>query len=99
MCSRSPSRGAVVHRIGLTSISSSATSDLGSWPNLAPRTQSKMFGKTAMYDIIRENAGASARDILDAVISGLNHFKQGTQAQDDETLVVIKTIDIEKGEQ
>lgn len=65
----------------------------------AQNPQSKMFGKTAMYDIIRENAGASARDILNAVISGLNHFKQGTQAQDDETLVVIKTIDIEKGEQ
>ncbi len=50
----------------------------------------KMFGKERFKEIIRQNASASADDILNAVYSELNQFTKGRRSEDDITLVVIK---------
>ena len=50
----------------------------------------KMFGKERFKEIIRQNASASADDILNAVYSELNQFTKGQKSEDDITLVVIK---------
>ena len=50
----------------------------------------KMFGKDRFRDIIRQNAQATADDILDAVYRELSQFTKGRKCEDDITLVVIK---------
>jgi sigma-B regulation protein RsbU (phosphoserine phosphatase) len=47
--------------------------------------------KERLKEIIRQNASASADDILNAVYSELNQFTKGQKSEDDITLVVIKT--------
>jgi phosphoserine phosphatase RsbU/P len=49
-----------------------------------------MFGKQRFKDIIRQNAGAGADDILNAVYNEINQFTEGQKTEDDITLVVIK---------
>ena len=50
----------------------------------------EMFGKERFRNIIRENAQASAGDILNAVYEELNQFAKGLKSEDDVTLVVAK---------
>jgi sigma-B regulation protein RsbU (phosphoserine phosphatase) len=50
----------------------------------------EMFGKKRFKNLIRANAHESARDILQAVIAGLDDFSRPLQKEDDVTLVVIK---------
>jgi sigma-B regulation protein RsbU (phosphoserine phosphatase) len=54
----------------------------------------QMFGKQRFREIIRENAGRSSDQIIDAVYSDLNNFKPGLKQADDITLVVIKLKDL-----
>ena len=49
-----------------------------------------MFGKKRFKDIIRQNAGAGADDILNAVYYEINQFAEGQKTEDDITLVIIK---------
>jgi sigma-B regulation protein RsbU (phosphoserine phosphatase) len=49
-----------------------------------------MFGKKRFKDIIRQNAGAGADDILNAVYNEINQFIEGQKTEDDITLVIIK---------
>jgi len=49
-----------------------------------------MFGKRRFKDIIRQNAGAGADDILNAVYNEISQFTQGQKTEDDITLVVVK---------
>lgn len=49
-----------------------------------------MFGKTPVLNLIRQNREASAREILDAIIEGLDRFRRGVELEDDVTLLVIK---------
>jgi hypothetical protein len=49
-----------------------------------------MFGKTPVLSMIGQNPDATARQILDAIIDGLNRFRRGVQLEDDVTLLVVK---------
>jgi sigma-B regulation protein RsbU (phosphoserine phosphatase) len=52
-----------------------------------------MFGKKPLYEIIRQNANAAAKDILDKCFQSLEAFQSGAVREDDITMVVIKIID------
>ena len=56
----------------------------------ARNSHDEMFGKQAIYDIIRKHSGESTAEIQEAVLSELNRFQQGVDAADDITLVIIK---------
>ncbi len=51
-----------------------------------------MFGKKPLYDIIRQNANAAAKDILDKCFQSLEEFQSGSLREDDITIVVIKIV-------
>ncbi len=53
----------------------------------------EMFGKQAIYDIMREHSDDSAAEIQETIFAELNRFQQGVEAADDITLVIIKIID------
>lgn len=50
----------------------------------------EMFGKDRLFEIVRQNAGADADSIVNAVFDAHSRFTQGAQVQDDLTLVVVK---------
>ncbi len=50
----------------------------------------QMFGRTAIKDIIREHSAAGADDIIETIFSQIKKFRNASQPEDDETLVVIK---------
>jgi sigma-B regulation protein RsbU (phosphoserine phosphatase) len=56
----------------------------------ACNTQGKMFGRQAIYQIIRQNSHAGAANIQNAIFTALDRFQQGVEPADDITLVVIK---------
>ena len=60
-----------------------------------------MMGKKPILNIIRENAASSAKEILQAIIDGLQQFGRGAKVEDDITLVVIKnhTDHLDEGRQ
>jgi sigma-B regulation protein RsbU (phosphoserine phosphatase) len=61
----------------------------GIWETLNPRGE--MFGKENLHNIIRNYAGQSARNIIDAVTAALDDFRYPLKTRaDDITLVVIK---------
>ncbi len=53
-------------------------------------TRREMFGKNRFKDLVRAHANAPAKDILQAVITGLDDFSRPLEKEDDVTLVVIK---------
>jgi sigma-B regulation protein RsbU (phosphoserine phosphatase) len=53
----------------------------------------EMFGKDKIYQIIRQNSAASAREILSICFDRLNRFLEGRAPEDDVTMIVIKMID------
>ena len=62
----------------------------GIWEARNP--EGKMFGKDRIYQIVRQNATASAIDIQNAVLESLKRFQKDRRLEDDLTLVVIKVI-------
>ena len=62
----------------------------GIWEAHNPAGQ--LFGKESLFNIIRDCAAKSAREIVAAIIDSLNHFRQGVIPEDDMTLVVVKVI-------
>lgn len=50
----------------------------------------QMFGRTAIYDLIREHSAAGADDIMEAIFSQIKKFRNASHPEDDETLVVVK---------
>jgi sigma-B regulation protein RsbU (phosphoserine phosphatase) len=60
----------------------------GIWEARGP--EGDMFGKERFKQIIRQEAGHSAHDILDRVYSALYRFSSGYKPEDDITLVIIK---------
>jgi serine phosphatase RsbU (regulator of sigma subunit) len=60
----------------------------GIWESQNDRRQ--MFGKKRFRDLIRTHAREPAKDILQAVITGLDKFRYPLEKEDDVTLVVIK---------
>jgi len=59
----------------------------------ARNSQDKMFGKQAIYSIIRQYAHAGAAKIQDAILAELKQFQHGVEPADDITLVIIKIND------
>jgi len=51
----------------------------------------EMFGKHRLKEIVRENAAFSSEKILNEIFQEYTQFIQGTQPEDDVTLVAIKT--------
>jgi phosphoserine phosphatase RsbU/P len=60
----------------------------GIWEARNPRDE--MFGKKALYRIIRQNSHAGAVIIQDAILAELEQFQDGAETADDITLVIIK---------
>ncbi|MGB5747652.1 MAG: SpoIIE family protein phosphatase [Desulfobacterales bacterium] len=52
--------------------------------------EGEMFGKAPIYEIIRKNSSFGANKIIDIMLESLENFQQGTQIEDDITMVVIK---------
>lgn len=50
----------------------------------------EMYGKDRLYNVIRKNACASAREIQAAVFESVHRFRDETRLEDDMTLVVVK---------
>ena len=60
----------------------------GIWEARNP--QDKMFGKQALYRIVRQNFQAGAAEIQEAILTELRQFQQSVESADDITLVIIK---------
>ena len=52
----------------------------------------KMFGRTAIHDIIRDNSTAGAGDIMEAIFVQYKKFRKAARPEDDVTLVVVKLL-------
>ena len=50
----------------------------------------EMLGRSAVYDIIRNNYAGGAEQILNAAMDRIKGFRKTKEAEDDVTLVVIK---------
>ena len=50
----------------------------------------EIFGKTRLYEIIRQNSDKKAKEIIEAVFSALSQFQKNSAIEDDITIVVIK---------
>jgi len=50
----------------------------------------QMFGRTAIYEIIRNNSAASASSIMEEIFDRYKKFRKAVQPDDDVTLVVVK---------
>ena len=76
------------HRSGLVDGQIIAVGTDGIWE--AINQKGEMFGKQRLKNVIRQNAAASAGDILNAVYTELSLFTRGQKSKDDITLVIIK---------
>lgn len=79
-------------RTGLASGQIILLSTDGIWE--ARNRQDQMFGRQAIYNIIRQNSHRPAKKIQETILAELNQFQQGVEPADDITLVIIK-IDAE----
>jgi sigma-B regulation protein RsbU (phosphoserine phosphatase) len=59
----------------------------------ARNSRDEMFGKQAIYEIIRKHSDNAAAEIQGAILAELNRFQQGVEPADDITLVIIKIND------
>jgi phosphoserine phosphatase RsbU/P len=62
----------------------------GIWESMAP--DGKLFGKAALYDLIRVNSRRSAKEIVHAVVAALESHRQGLKPADDITMAAIKLV-------
>ena len=60
----------------------------GIWETRNPAGE--MYGKDNLKDVIRQNSGKSAREIVDAIERDLSNFREREVLEDDVTLVVVK---------
>jgi len=58
----------------------------------ARNEKGQMFGRTAIYDVIRDNSAAGAGGIMEAILSRIKKFRKTEQPEDDVTLVVVKKM-------
>jgi sigma-B regulation protein RsbU (phosphoserine phosphatase) len=56
----------------------------------AHNSAGEMFGKHALHKIIAQNANMPAGKIVETVVATVRHFQEGTEPEDDITLVVVK---------
>ncbi|MGD8975007.1 MAG: SpoIIE family protein phosphatase, partial [Desulfobacterales bacterium] len=55
----------------------------------ARNDRGEMFGRTAIYDIIRSNSEAGVDDIMEAIFEQIKKFRNAAEPEDDVTLVVL----------
>jgi len=58
----------------------------------AHNAKGDIFGKEALFEIIRQYAESSSKQIVAAIIDALNRFRQDVIPEDDVTLVVVKVV-------
>jgi sigma-B regulation protein RsbU (phosphoserine phosphatase) len=58
----------------------------------ARNKKGQMFGRTAIYDVIRDNSAAGAGDIMEAIFSQIKRFRNAEESEDDVTLVVVRLL-------
>lgn len=58
----------------------------------ARNREGEMFGKTAVYDVIRETSEKSAEHIMNAIIDRLDEFQGEKNPEDDVTIVIVKIV-------
>ena len=58
----------------------------------ARNEKGQMFGRTAIYDVIRDNSAAGADVIIEAIFGQIKKFRKAAESEDDVTLVVIKLL-------
>jgi sigma-B regulation protein RsbU (phosphoserine phosphatase) len=58
----------------------------------AHNAMGEMFGKESLFEIIRQYAESSAKQIVTAIIDALNRFRHDVIPEDDVTLVVVKVV-------
>ncbi len=56
----------------------------------ARNAEGKMYGKDRLYQVLRENASATAAEIQTAVFESVRRFRNNTPLEDDMTLVIVK---------
>lgn len=56
----------------------------------ARNAEGVMFGKSPVLSLIRQHRQNTAREIMEAIIEGLNRFRRGVELEDDVTLLVVK---------
>ena len=62
----------------------------GTWE--AHNAKGEIFGKESLLELIRQYAGSSAKQILEAIMAALNRFRHHVIPEDDVTLVVVKVL-------
>ena len=50
----------------------------------------RMYGRTAVYAVIRDNSAAGAENIMEAIFDQIKKFRKAAESEDDVTLVVVK---------
>jgi sigma-B regulation protein RsbU (phosphoserine phosphatase) len=58
----------------------------------AHNAQGEIFGKESLFEIIRQYADKSAKEMVTAIIDSLDRFRQDVIPEDDVTLVVVKIV-------
>jgi sigma-B regulation protein RsbU (phosphoserine phosphatase) len=58
----------------------------------AHNSRGEIYGKESLFEIIRQHAANSAKEIAAAIIDSLNRFRQEVIPEDDVTLVVVKVV-------
>ena len=56
----------------------------------AHNSTGKMFGKDALFEVIRRNSDLPAADLVEAVVAAVKQFQAGVKPEDDITLVAVK---------
>ena len=56
----------------------------------AQNRQGDMFGKEAIYEIVRRNSSTGAGELLDTLLYAVTRFQKNQQPADDITLVIVK---------
>ncbi len=58
----------------------------------ARNEKGQMFGRAAVYDVIRNSSDKNAHEIMETMISKINGFLNASNPEDDLTLVVLKAL-------
>ena len=58
----------------------------------AHNAEGEIFGKESLLELIRQYAGSSAKQILEAIMAALNRFRHNVITEDDVMLVVVKVL-------
>jgi sigma-B regulation protein RsbU (phosphoserine phosphatase) len=58
----------------------------------AHNARGEIFGKESLFEIIRQYAAKSAKEIVASIIDSLNRFRLDVIPEDDVTLVVVKVV-------